>query len=74
MTVPLEAGPGDVVTARVVQAPDALPGDDLAALVIGAAPGGWSRSRSATFFTEALVDAAPGFRPAEGRRTPTCSW
>ncbi|HEX2370389.1 MAG TPA: VWA domain-containing protein [Acidimicrobiia bacterium] len=67
VTVPLEAGPGDVVTARVVQAPDALPGDDLAALVIGAAPEQVVEVTGApTFFTEALVDAAPGFRPAEG--------
>ena len=67
VTVPLEAGPGDVVTARLVQADDALPADDQAALVIGAAPEQVVEITGApSFFTEALVDAAPGFRPADG--------
>ncbi len=67
VTVPLEAGPGDVVTARLVQASDALPADDSAALVIGAAPEQVVEIAGApTFFTEALVDAAPGFRPSDG--------
>ena len=66
VTVPLEAGPGDAVTARLVQAGDALPADDSAALVIGAAPEQVVEIAGApTFFTEALVDAAPGFRPSD---------
>jgi Ca-activated chloride channel homolog len=67
VTVPLEAGPGDVVTARLVQAPDALPADDTAALLIGAAPEQVVEvTGTPTFFTEALVDAAPGFRSSDG--------
>jgi Ca-activated chloride channel homolog len=67
VTVPLEAGPGDVVTARIVQAPDALPTDDTAALLIGAAPEQVVEVTGApTFFTEALIDAAPGFRSSDG--------
>lgn len=59
--IPLEAGPGSVVTARLVDSEDALAMDDRADLVIG---GGAERSAGVTGegspFLTALLESTPG--------------
>ncbi|MGH8875723.1 MAG: vWA domain-containing protein, partial [Acidimicrobiia bacterium] len=65
--VPLDAGPGQLVEARLVGEPDALPLDDTAWLVVGSGPD----RRVAILgegspFLRALVDIAPGFTTETG--------
>ncbi len=62
LTLPIEAGPGDRVRARLLAEPDGLVLDDQAELVIGRNP----RRRVAllgdpSIFVETLVAAVPGF-------------
>lgn len=59
--VPLDAGPGSLVTARIVEAEDALSMDDQAALVIGGA-GGRSVGvvGEGSPFLTALLESTPG--------------
>ncbi|CAN5240987.1 BatA and WFA domain-containing protein [soil metagenome] len=69
-TTPLDAGPGDRVTVRLVDNADALQLDDSATLIVGSAP---EQLVSVTWegspFLEALVDAVPGFTN-QGEGTP----
>jgi hypothetical protein len=66
-TIPVDAGPGDVLTIRRLGEPDGLALDDQAWLVLGGGP-----DRTVALlgegspFLEALVEIAPGFSPAAG--------
>lgn len=65
--VPLAAGPGSLLSARLADNQDALPLDDRADLVIG---GGADRSvaveGTGSPFLTALIGSAPGVRTADG--------
>lgn len=69
-TMPIDAGPGDVVSVELLGADDALSLDDRSDLVVG---GGPERAVSilgnGSPFLSALVDAVPGFGTA-GDRPP----
>ena len=61
-TTPVDAGPGDRLTVRLVDNSDALPLDDRATLIVGSAPEQMVNViGEGSPFLEALVDAVPGF-------------
>lgn len=66
-TVPVDAGPGDVVEVRRIGDPDGLAMDDVASLVV---TGGSQRAVTITGkgspFLDVLVDITPGFEIGEG--------
>lgn len=69
-TTPIDAGPGDRLTVRLVDNSDALPLDDSATLIVGSAPEQLVLvSGEGSPFLEALVDAVPGFTN-QGEGTP----
>jgi hypothetical protein len=60
-TIPVDAGPGDVVSVRLLDAEDALSLDDQAVLVVGGGPERKVSLSSGSPFLAALIEAAPGF-------------
>jgi len=69
-TTPVDAGPGDLVTVRLLDHRDALPLDDEATLIVGTASERLvSMTGEGSPFLEALVDAVPGFTN-QGEGTP----
>ncbi len=66
-TVALDAGPGDVIEARLVGNGDGLPLDDRARLVVGsAAVRRVDVAGDGSAFLDALLAAAPGFEATDG--------
>ena len=62
VTTPVDAGPGDLVSVRLVDNSDSLPLDDRADLIVGSGPEKRVNvSGEGSPFLEALVDAVPGF-------------
>lgn len=69
-TTPVDAGPGDRLSVRLVDHQDSLPLDDAATLIVGAAPEQLvAVAGEGSPFLEALVDAVPGFTN-QGEGTP----
>ncbi|CAN5850864.1 BatA and WFA domain-containing protein [soil metagenome] len=69
-TTPIDAGPGDRLTVRLLDNADSLPLDDSATLIVGSAPEQLvSVLGEGSPFLEALVDAVPGFTN-QGEGTP----
>jgi len=64
-TTPIDAGPGDVVSASLLDSTDSLSMDDRASLVVGGGPDrAVSIVGNGSPFLAALVDAMPGFASA----------
>ncbi len=69
-TTPIDAGPGDRLTVRLLDNADSLPLDDSATLIVGSAPEQLvSVTGEGSPYLEALVDAVPGFTN-QGEGTP----
>jgi hypothetical protein len=65
-TVPVDAGPGDLVVVERIGQPDGLDLDDSASLVVvGGADRAVGVTGSGSPFLDVLVDIAPGFVPAD---------
>jgi hypothetical protein len=60
-TIPVDAGPGDVVTVQLLDTEDSLSLDDQAVLVVGGGPERKVGLSSGSPFLAALIEAAPGF-------------
>jgi hypothetical protein len=70
-TTPVDAGPGDRLSVRLIDNADSLLLDDTATLIVGAAPEQLvSMTGEGSPFLEALVDAVPGFTN-QGEGTPS---
>ncbi|HEY7704408.1 MAG TPA: BatA and WFA domain-containing protein [Acidimicrobiia bacterium] len=60
-TIPVDAGPGDVVTVQLLDTEDSLSLDDESVLVVGGGPERKVGLSSGSPFLAALIEAAPGF-------------